>query len=140
MTSREDLGLLDRFNADGGIALSIYLDVSTAERHMGALDRVREHVRAQGETDGAAMLLALAEDLDMVELYLGTTAAHSLSYVAIFSCASQLFWRAYPLHALSEESITIGDRFETGPLHSSVRARKVVAAVPLLEPDLLPHG
>lgn len=132
MVIREDLDILARFDADGGLALSLYLDVSTPERRESALDRVRDHLHT-APADAAA---ALAEDLDMVDLYLSTTTARRLHYIAMFSCARQLFWRAYPLDGLSAERIHIGARFDIEPLRLA-GALEAGAPAPAPQADLL---
>jgi len=138
--SRKDFELLERFDADGGIALSIYLDVSTPALREGALQRIRARIGSLGDADGADRLQTISEDLDMVELYLGTSAARSLRRVAIFSCANQLFWRAYPLSDLPEEYVAVGSRFDVAPLRRQASARTAADRVPTLVPDLLPQG
>ncbi len=138
MLSREDLDILDRFDTDGGLALSLYLDVSTPERRGSALGRVRDELRTCllqfPHPDAVA---ALGEDLEMVDLYLSTTSARHLHYVALFSCARQLFWRAYPLVSLRAESVQVGDRFDTEPLRQAMLSVEETTPVTAWQADLL---
>lgn len=140
MVSQAELDILARFDADGGTALSLYLDVSTPGLREGALDRAREHITSAAGLDAANLLESLSEDLDMVELYLSTSSARTLRYVAIFSCARQLFWRAHPLGFLINESVSVSSQFDVAPLREHVIVTRPIAPVPVLVRDLLPQG
>jgi hypothetical protein len=139
VVSNEELALLQRFDADGRLALSLYLDVSTPERRATVMQRIRDQLRTaawNSQPGDEDLLTALGEDLEMVRLYFRTTAGRRSRYVAIFVCAPQLFWRVYPLDGPISEEVYVGRHFEVGPL---VRAQREVAAAReiALEPDLL---
>ena len=102
----------------GHLALSLYLDVSTDERLRRVMQRLDSALRpllaAAGE-DGDRVL-ELREDVEMVRLHFGTSAGALAPYVAIFSCASQCFWRVYPLSHPVKERIRAGEWFDVAPL------------------------
>lgn len=140
MVSKEDLNVVERFDANGGITLSLYLDVSTPQLRERALERIRDQIGSDGDDDRDDVLNRISEDLDMVELYLSTTVAQSLRHVAIFSCATQLFWRAYSLPGFLEEQIDVGARFSVDPLRRIMAAAQARETEPVLERDLLLQG
>ena len=138
MISKDDIGILARFDGDGRQALSLYLDVSTPERRDSAVARARAHVTgALRDREDQSASASLAEDLEMVGIYLGTTAARGMRYVAIFSCASQLFWRAYPIDHLETERITVGERFDVEPLQGLMVSSPPLRTAPAPAHDLL---
>jgi hypothetical protein len=59
---------------------------------------------------------AIHEDMEIVGLYLKTNGHRHHAGLAIFSCANELFWRAYPLPRPVETAVTVGPRFEVEPL------------------------
>lgn len=141
MVSNEEFGLLQRFDADGRLALSLYLDVSTPEKRASADERVRDKLRAavgNVRPEDEDLLGALSEDLEMVRLYFRTTAGHRSRYVAIFTCASQLFWRVYPLEGPVDDYVHVGRHFDVEPLLRSQREEEAIKEREL-EPDLLAH-
>lgn len=139
MVSNEELGLLQRFDADGRLALSLYLDVSTPERRATVLQRVRDKLRVvatRAQNGGDDPLASLAEDLEMLRLYFRTSASRQARYVAVFTCAPQLFWRVYALDGPVDEQVHIGSEFEVAPMVRALREREAATELNL-EPDLL---
>ncbi|MFL7811948.1 MAG: hypothetical protein AB8I80_25140, partial [Anaerolineae bacterium] len=65
---------------------------------------------------------ALDEDIEIVGLYLKTNGhgSHHHPGLAIFSCAAQLFWRAYPLPVALGNQVEVGRRFDVQPLKEVV--------------------
>ena len=123
MVERGELALLRQFDADGHFALSLYLDLSTPTLRDEAIQRVTAALAPylQGNNgDGAEQAEEFQEDLDMVRLYFKTSNSSRAPYVAIFSCASQLFWRVYQLNVPVEETIIVSDRFELAPLEAAL--------------------
>ncbi|NPV08065.1 MAG: hypothetical protein HPY83_08900 [Anaerolineae bacterium] len=139
MVSHEELGLLQRFDADGRLALSLYLDVSSPERRATVLHRVRDKLRAAtsgAQNGGDDPLAPLSEDLEMLRLYFQTSAGRQARYVAVFTCASQLFWRVYSLDEPLNELVHVGRHFELAPLVRALREKETAGELDL-EPDLL---
>jgi hypothetical protein len=54
--------------------------------------------------------------MEIVKLYLQTNGHRRYAGLAIFSCASELFWRAYPLLVPVPTEITVGPGFNVEPL------------------------
>ncbi|MGQ9555500.1 MAG: hypothetical protein ACUVWR_15465 [Anaerolineae bacterium] len=123
MIERGELALLRQFDADGHLALSLYIDLSTSERRDEAIQRVTAALAPHFQENngyGAEQAEALREDLDMVRLYFKTSNSSRAPYIAIFSCAPQLFWRVYQLDVPIEEAIIVGHRFELAPLEAAL--------------------
>jgi len=137
VVTKDELGVLDRFDTDGRLALSLYLDVSTPERRATVLDRIRSEIRTV--VPEGPQLDSLAEDLEMVRLFFSTSATRQVRYVAIFSCAAQLFWRAYPCDQTVDELIIVDSSFHTAPLRRLLETRSGPQPVLVEERDLLPQ-
>ena len=56
------------------------------------------------------------EDIEIVRLYLNCNASRCGAGLAIFSCASELFWRAYSLPVPVPTHVAVGPRFDIEPL------------------------
>ena len=127
-----ELDLLKSFDADGHLAISLYLDLSTPERRNQALRRVirrLEPLLENGDSGIADKLGSLQEDLEMIRLYLKTSGSRRSPYVAIFVCAPQLFWRAYQLEAPVPELLEVGPRFHVNPLEEVASDRGEAAGL-----------
>ncbi len=59
---------------------------------------------------------AIKEDAEIVGLYLKTNGHRRHATVAIFSCAAELFWRAYPLPVPVGPQVSVGTKFNVEPL------------------------
>jgi hypothetical protein len=65
---------------------------------------------------------AIQEDMEIVGLYLTTNGHRQHAGLAIFSCAAELFWRAYPLQNAIPTQVTVGPAFDLEPLLLPVTA------------------
>ena len=54
--------------------------------------------------------------MEIVGLYLKTNGHRYPPGLAIFSCAAELFWRAYPLPVAVPTQVTVGPKFDLEPL------------------------
>jgi hypothetical protein len=129
---------LRRLDTGGNLALSLYLDVSSPDKRRRVVQRVTRAVEAALSSHGrtAEQAVALQEDLELVRLYFGTSASTRHPYVAIFSCAQQLFWRVLPLAGPVEESIAAAQALDLRPLRECVAVPERSSS---LRNDLLPH-
>ncbi len=59
---------------------------------------------------------AIREDMEIVGLYLQTNGHRQQGGVAIFSCAAELFWRAYALPVPPPTRVEVGEKFDLEPL------------------------
>ena len=117
------LEAIERFRAKEALALSLYLDLSTPVARAKAAQRAFALVceaLCHAGLDCNDGLSRVAEDLELVRLYLKTSAAGRSSFVAFFSCAQELFWRALPLPGPLAESASVGESFDLGPLRLSL--------------------
>jgi hypothetical protein len=95
----DELQALKAFNAQSGLALSIYLDLDSAEKRVTAEETLRRLLHAQVRAMGihGEAQETLQEDFEIIQLYLNTNGSRNARGLAIFSCANEFFWRAYPL-------------------------------------------
>jgi hypothetical protein len=63
---------------------------------------------------------ALKEDMEIVGLYLRTNGNRNYVGLAIFSCATVLFWRVYPLPVPLPNQVSVGPKFDVEPLNQAV--------------------
>lgn len=121
MIPPKDLELLRAFDSGGRITLSVYLRLDTPQRRESAYDEFLRQVRTRIEECGsnAECQEAIQEDLEIVGLYLRTNGHRRHVGLAIFSCASELFWRAYPLAVPVPTQVTVGPQFNLEPLTHS---------------------
>lgn len=122
MISAADLEVLRSFDSRGHITLSAYLRLDTAEHRRTALDEFMRQARqrlAECGTD-AECRQAIEEDVEIVSLYLRSNGQRRQPGLAIFSCAAELFWRAYPLALPIPTQVTVGQRFNLQPLFEPV--------------------
>jgi len=118
-----DLTTLRHFDSKGHLTLSVYLDLSTPEKKTGVVARVTDQVNSflhEHTEIEEAQLAELQEDLDMVRLYFTAKGSCQPPYLAIFSCAPQLFWRALRLESPVEEQVHIGPQFDIEPLTHAI--------------------
>jgi hypothetical protein len=58
----------------------------------------------------------IQEDIEIVSLYINSNAYRCGAGLAIFSCASELFWRAYSLPLPVPSQVAVGPQFDIEPL------------------------
>lgn len=139
MVGSDALAALRRLDTDGHLALSLYLDVSTPDMRRRVMERITKALAPFLAADSSLppeQAQGLREDLEMVRIYFGTSASCRHPYVAIFSCAPQLFWRVVPLDAPVQEAVMVGKSFDTRALVEALGAPR---PVPNRRTDLLPH-
>ena len=113
-----EIETLNSFRFSSGLALSVYLDLSSTWRKEEAVDMARSLVRRRlrelqrSEEDWQAV----QEDLDLIQIYLRTNSNRQAIGVVIFSCAQDLFWRAYPLWTPIKTEVHIGAELNTRQL------------------------
>jgi hypothetical protein len=113
-----DLATLDSFDPRGRIALTVYLRMDTPEHRDSAYDDFLRHMQARLDECGSQPECreAIKEDMDIVKVYLETNGHRRHAGLAIFSCAAELFWRAYPLAAPIPTQVDVGPKFNLEPL------------------------
>jgi hypothetical protein len=118
-----ELEVLRSFNGHGRIVLSAYLCLDTPERRTAAYDEFVQHTQARLEECGtqADCRKAIEEDMEIVGLYLKTNGHRRQPGLAIFSCAAELFWRAYPLPIPVPTQVAVGAKFHLNPLLESAQ-------------------
>ena len=121
MISENDLELLRSFDGRGNITLSAYLCLDSPQRRKTAYDEFMKKMQTElDECDTRPECrVALQEDMEIVGMYLQTNGHRRHAALAIFSCASELFWRAYTLPVSLPNHITVGPRFDLEPLMQS---------------------
>lgn len=118
-----DLELLRTFDSRGRITLTAYLSLDTPKRRQSAYDDFVQHMRARLDECGSDRECreAIQEDMEIVGLYLKGNGHRRARAVALFSCAAELFWRAYPLTVPVPTQVTVGTSFDLGPLvHAAI--------------------
>jgi hypothetical protein len=113
-----ELELLRFFNGHGHITLTAYLRIDPRPGESVYEDFYREMQvsldRCKAQTECRE---AIKEDAEIVGLYLKTNNGHRrYAAVAIFSCAAELFWRAYPLPVPLGPQVSVGPKFNVDPL------------------------
>ena len=123
MISQADLAALQSFDSHGGITLSVYLRMDTPERRDSAYEEFKRQIKERlAECNPQpACREAIKEDMEIVGLYLRTNGHRRHAGLAIFSCAAELFWRAYPLATPLPTEVAVGPRFNLEPLMQLVR-------------------
>ena len=118
MIPDSDLATLQSFNSRGHITLSAYLQLDTPQHRDSALDEFLQQIGARlAECDPQPECKeAIKEDMEIVSLYLKTNGHRRHAGLAIFSCAAELFWRAYPLSIAVPTQIMVGPAFNLEPL------------------------
>ena len=118
LISERDLEVLESFRRDGQIMLTAYLNLNSLEHREAAYQDFVKLAEKRLEECGqrAECREAIREDMEIVGLYLKTNGHRHHAGLAIFSCASELFWRAYPLPRPVATEVSVGPRFEVEPL------------------------
>ncbi len=118
MIPASDLETLRSFNGHGRYLLTVYLRLDTPEYRESAYDEFVQHMKARLEECGpeSECREAVEEDMEIVGLYLRSNGHRRHAGLAIFSCAAELFWRAYPLPQAVDTGVTVGPKFHLEPL------------------------
>jgi len=113
-----DLEVLQSFNGRGNITVSAYLRLDTPQRRESAYDEFMQKMQAAMEecSPRPECREAIEEDMEIVGVYLRTNGRRPQGGIAIFSCAAELFWRAYPLPVPVPTLVSVGPRFDLEPL------------------------
>ena len=121
MIPPKDFELLRAFDSGGRITLSVYLRLDTPESRESAYEEFMRQVRIRIEECGSNVECRseIQEDMEIVGLYLRTNGHRRHAGLAIFSCAPELFWRAYPLAVPVPSQVTVGPQFNLEPLTQS---------------------
>ena len=127
MIPEKDLELLESFNGNGHVVLSAYVQLDTPQNREAAYEEFLRQAQKRLEECGTRSdcRKAIQEDVEIVTLYLKTNGHRRQPGLVIFSCAAELFWRAYPLPVPVANRVSIGPRFDLDPLKriASRRAR-----------------
>jgi hypothetical protein len=115
---KSELQLLQSFDNRDSITLSAFLPMDTPERREQAHAYFLQQIQLRLEELGpdAEYRDALKDDVEIVGLYLRTNGHRRHQGLAIFSCAAELFWRAYPLPVPPPLEVTVGPNFDIEPL------------------------
>jgi hypothetical protein len=113
-----DLAVLNQYSCPSGLAVSVYLDLESLPERDTATRLLQQLAEAQKQELGMDQDAwnTLQEDLDIIRLYLKTNGNRQAPGVAIFCCASEYFWRAYPLSRPIPTHMHIGPRLDTAHL------------------------
>ncbi len=118
MIPKAELNALKAFDSRGSITLSAYLSLDTPEHRDSAYDDFMRKMQARLDDcrPRPECREAIKEDMEIVGIYLKTNGHRGHAGLAIFSCASELFWRAYPLPVAPTVQVTVGPSFDVEPL------------------------
>lgn len=118
MISKKDLEVLRAYRSRGHTLLSVYLRLDSAAGRQGAYQQFVRLLRACLNNHELPPMCPeiIQEDIEIVSLYLTSNANHPGAGLAIFSCACELFWRAYSLPILIPSRVAVGPRFDIEPL------------------------
>ncbi len=113
-----ELEALKSFDSRGNITLTAYLRLDTPKHRESAYDDFVRQMQARLEECGPSpdCREAIKEDMEIVGIYLRTNGHRHNAGLAIFSCAAELFWRAYPLPVPLSTQVTVGPKFNVKPL------------------------
>jgi hypothetical protein len=97
--------------------------MDTPEHRESAYRDFLRHIQARLEECGSRPECreAIREDMEIVSLYLQTNGYRRHPGLAIFSCAAELFWRAYPLPVPVPTQVSVGTSFDLNPLMQCAR-------------------
>lgn len=125
MVSGSDLETLRSFNSHGRITLSAYLRLDTPQHRKSAHNVFVQQMQDRLDECGPQPECreAIKEDMEIVALYLKTNGHRQHAGLAIFSCAAELFWRAYPLSSPIPTQVAVGPAFDIEPLMRFVASR-----------------
>jgi hypothetical protein len=114
----KELKVLESFNGRGHVVLSAYLPLDTPEHRRSAYPDFLELAQQRLEECGrrADCREEMHEDIEIVGLYLKSNGHRHNAGLAIFSCAAELFWRAYPLPVPVSTQVSVGSHFDLEPL------------------------
>ena len=117
-----ELEALRSFDSRGGVTVSAYLQLNTPQNREAAYDEFMRRMQARMVEcrPQPECREALKEDMEIVGLYLKTNGHRRYAGVAIFSCAAELFWRAYPLTDAIPSQVSVGPKFDIEPLMAAV--------------------
>lgn len=113
-----ELEVLRKYRTQNSLALTAYLDLrsnnlkATAEYLLK--DRLQARLRKLGIDSEEQGLLQ--EDLELIQIYLNTNGNRKATSIAVFSCAEELFWRAYLLPVPVDMHVHIGAELDLEPL------------------------
>ncbi len=115
-----DLENLRSFDSHGHITLSAYVSFDTPQhRDQAYEDFMRQASARLAEcSSDPECQKAIREDVEVVGLYLRTNGQRCHAGLAIFSCAAELFWRAFPLSGPVTPLVSVGPRFNLAPLRA----------------------
>lgn len=118
MIPQSDLATLQSFNSHGSITVSAFLRLDSPEYRESAYDEFVRQMQVRLEECGQdeSCRKAIEEDIEIIEIYLKTNGHRDHAGLAIFSCAAELFWRAYPLEEPLASRVTVGLTFDVSPL------------------------
>jgi hypothetical protein len=118
----KEVKVLESFNGHGNVVLSAYLPLDTAEHRQLAYDNFLKLAQRRMEECGSwdDCRERLGEDIEIVGLYLKSNGHRQNRGLAIFSCATELFWRAYPLPVPVSAKVSVGPHFDLEPLKQVV--------------------
>jgi hypothetical protein len=113
-----DLQLLRAFNGHGRTLVSAYLRLDSPEYRQTAYEEFMRQMQTHLENcqHQPQCREAVREDMEIVGLYLKTNGQRNHKGLALFSCAAELFWRAYPLSSPVPNRVTVGPAFDLEPL------------------------
>jgi len=114
----KEVKVLESFNGRGNAVLSAYLPLDTPEHRQWAYENFLELAHRRLEECGTRVDCreAIGEDIEIVGLYLKSNGHRKNRGLAIFSCAAELFWRAYPLPVPISPQVSVGSHFDLQPL------------------------
>ena len=125
MVPNSDIETLASFNTHGRVALTAYLRMDTPQHRDSAHDEFLQQMQLHLDECGTheECREAIREDMDIVRVYLETDGHRRHAGLAIFSCAAELFWRAYPLSSAIPTLVSVGPGFNLEPLKQLSVAR-----------------
>ena len=126
MIPENEMEVLRSFDGRGRITLSAYLRMDSPQSRDTAYKDFVEQMRTRLDECGPRpdCREAIQEDMEIVGLYLKTNGHRRHAGVAIFSCAAELFWRAYPLSMPIPSQVSVGPRFDLEPLMQAAKQRQ----------------
>ncbi|HSR34023.1 MAG TPA: hypothetical protein VLY63_25940 [Anaerolineae bacterium] len=122
MIPDRDLEVLQSFNGHRNIAVSAYLRLDTPQQRKAAYSEFMQEMQLRLDECGSSpeCRKALEEDMEIVGLYIRTNGHRGQAGLAIFSCASELFWRVYPLPVPVPTRVSVGPKFDVEPLREAI--------------------
>lgn len=108
MIRQEDLQELMAYEAKGSKTTSLYLNVDTSQE---SSETIKKQVRSLLKENGV-----LSADASAIELYLDLTFGWDKPGLAIFSCASDEYFRVYPSAVAFRNRVRIGNKPHVKPL------------------------